>query len=80
MGQCVVIASGAVVESLADPCTGFVLLTPAEYSAMAANPFVLSAEDGAAVAMAVVGVWVVAFAFRALFRVIRGSEEEPGHS
>lgn len=80
MAQCVVIASGAVVESAADPCLGFVLLSPAEYSALASSPFLLSVEDGVSLSMSIVAVWVTAYCFRALYRVIRGSEDEPGQT
>jgi hypothetical protein len=34
------------------------------------SPFALSAEDGIAIAAAIVGVWVVGFGTRALIRVL----------
>jgi uncharacterized protein (UPF0210 family) len=34
------------------------------------NPFMLSAEDGLAIAAAIVGVWIVGFGARVLIRVL----------
>ena len=76
MAQCVILSSGAVVESTADPCTGFVLLTPAEYNAVASSPFNLSLEDGAAIAVLVLTVWTTAYCVRALIRSVQGYEGE----
>ena len=60
------------------PCTGFVLLTPAEYSAMASNPFVLSVEDGALISGAIGGVWALAWALRAIRSALdTGGETNP---
>lgn len=75
MAQCVVISGGAVVESLADPCTGFVLVTPAEYSALSHNPFVLSVEDGLLISGAIAAVWAAAWAWKALAAVLRSDGE-----
>jgi hypothetical protein len=76
MAQCVVVngTTGQLETSTADPCTSLLVLTPAEYESMAANPFNLSVQDGAEVALGVIGVWVVAWCFRALYRVFY----EPG--
>lgn len=71
MPQCVVITGGAVVESAADPCTGFVLLTPAEYGALAANPFYLTPAQGALIGAAIGAVWVTAWAWRTLARLVQ---------
>jgi len=71
MPQCVVLSSGQLVESAADPCTGFVVLTSAEYGALAANPFRLSPEDGAQLGFAVAGVWAVAWGCRQLMDLLR---------
>lgn len=55
-----------VLPAPADITTCALLIqTPAE---SANNPFMFSAEDGAAIAYAVVGVWCVGFAGRALIR------------
>lgn len=66
MAQCVIWSGGVLV---ADPapvssCTGFVLATPEEFSAMGAWFAPLSIEDGALIGTAVFGAWAVAFAFR----------------
>lgn len=77
MAQCVVVdGSGALVASVSDPCTGFVALTPAEYGALQ-SPFNLSPEDGAAVSAAVAGVWVIAWAGRALYAALRVDDTSP---
>lgn len=40
MAQCITVnASGQFETSTADPCTSFVLLTPAEYAVLSTNPF-----------------------------------------
>jgi hypothetical protein len=70
MAQCVVISAGAVVESTADPCTGFVLITPTEYGLLNISPLNLSAEDGLLLASAIVGVWAAAFSIRAAVRAL----------
>lgn len=75
MAQCVAIVGGAVVESTASPCTSLVLLTPAEYELMSANPFRLDAADGLAVAVAIVSTWAAAFGFRALLNVLRDRQD-----
>jgi hypothetical protein len=74
MAQCVAIVNldglDVFAPSMADPCTSFVALTPAEYAALSQNPFNLSPEDGALVAGAVIGVWCIAWACRALYRAL----------
>jgi len=79
MSQCAVITNVSGVDvlapSAADPCTSLVVLTPAEYSALAQNPFALSPEDGATVAAAVLGVWAIAWSFRALYDVVTDGGE-----
>jgi len=71
MAQCVVIVGGAVVQSAADPCTGFVILTPAEYEYVSANPFKLSVEEASLIGGAVAAAWVTAWAFLAIARMFR---------
>ena len=70
-------ASGAisiVLPAPADISTCALLIqSPAE---LANNPFMLSAEDGTAIGFAVVAVWCVGFAGRALIRSLALSEEE----
>jgi len=75
MAQCVAFASqGAsapdVLVAAPEPCSTFVLVTPAEYSAMALNPFILTPEDGLILSAAIVGVWSAAFAWRAAIRAL----------
>lgn len=77
MAQCVVInESGALVASASDPCTGLVVLTPAEYSLMASSPFVLSVEDGALVSGAIGAVWLLAWSLRAIRQVLNPDNSE----
>lgn len=78
MAQCAVIdtaASGVLRASDADPCTGFVLLSPTEFGLLNNSPLNLSAEDGFLVAAAIVGVWAMAFSWRAA-RLALGAENE----
>lgn len=83
MAQCTVIVNVSGSEVLApaaaasEPCTSLVVLTPAEYEALSHNPFNLTPEDGALVAGAVVSVWAMAWAFRALYGVLRPEGESP---
>ncbi len=77
MAQCAVIdtaASGVLRASSDDPCTGFVLLSPTEYGLLNNSPLNLSAEDGAAIAVAIVGVWAGAFFWRAAIRALGAGE------
>lgn len=78
MAQCAVIATVAgtdvLVPSSADPCTGLVVLTPAEYAAIAASPFVLSAEDGMVISVAIVGIWSAAYFWRSLRKSLGGND------
>lgn len=76
MAQCVVIVGTAVEVTTADPCTTLLLLTPAEYSAMASNPFVLSPEDGLLISGAVVGVWAAAWCWKALVWTLKDHDSE----
>jgi len=62
------------------PCSGYVVLTPAEYAHLAANPFNLSYQDGATVAGAVASVWLLAWVFRALVRALGSDGDERGES
>lgn len=59
-----------LAQSTDSPCTTAVVLTPAEYGALSSNPFNLSMVDGALVSAAVVGVWGIGWAFRALTRTL----------
>jgi hypothetical protein len=70
MAQCVVITSGAVVESAADPCTGFLILTPAEYAAISVSPFRLTLAEGALIGGALAAIWASAWAWRQLRRML----------
>jgi len=74
MAQCVAVANvsgtDVLVPSSADPCTGLVVLTPSEYSAWVVSPLNLSAEEGAALSVAILAVWSVAWAARALVRAL----------
>lgn len=73
MAQCAAFVDG-VLTPMPEPCTAFVLLTPAEYGALSQNPFFLSPEEGLLISAAVVGVWAAAFVVRALVRVLDGSD------
>ena len=75
MAQCVALVGGQVVESTADPCTTLLLLTPAEYTALAFNPFVLSVEDGLLISGAIAAVWVAAWCWRALALTLQSDGE-----
>jgi hypothetical protein len=67
MAQCIVVnATGQLETTTADPCTTLLVLTPPEYAALNASPLNLSAEDGLTLSVAIVGVWSVAWALRAL--------------
>lgn len=74
MAQCVGFDPGGVLVALPEPCTSLVLLTPAEYAAMAASPFYLSSEDGFVLGSAIVGVWAAAFAIRAAVRAVGAAD------
>lgn len=78
MAQCVVVANvggtDVLTPSSADPCTGLIVLTPAEYGVFSTNPLMLSAADGAVISGAVAGVWIAAWCMRALYSVLRGSD------
>lgn len=80
MAHCVAAGVDGVLSlSSVEPCTTFVIVTPAEYAAMSVNPFNLTPEDGTAISFAIVGVWVTALCIRALIRVVRGSAApDPG--
>jgi hypothetical protein len=79
MSQCAVIVNisgqDVLAPSLADPCTTFVVLTPVEYAAIQASPFNLSAEDGLTLSVAILGVWAVAYSFRAIGRALNTDGE-----
>lgn len=70
MSQCVAIVAGSVVESSANPCTSFVLLTPTEFGLLNNSPLNLSLEDGSVLAVGIVAVWATAFAVRAVIRAL----------
>jgi hypothetical protein len=80
MAQCVVISGGAVVESVADPCTGFLIVTPAEYAALSHNPFMLSVEDGLLISGAIAAVWAAAWAWRKAASALQTDGEPQGES
>lgn len=66
MSQCVAFDASGYLVAAPDPCTTLVVITPAEYGAMAINPFVLSSEDGIAISGAICVVWGTAWALRAI--------------
>jgi hypothetical protein len=70
MAQCIAIdaGTGAVTASVADPCIGFVVLTPAEYGALSQTPWTVIADpaDAAVLGAAMVAVWCAAWGLRAL--------------
>jgi hypothetical protein len=74
MAQCAAFVDG-VLTPMPEPCTALVLLTPAEYSALSQNPFILSPEDGLLLSGAVVGVWAAAFGVRAAIRALGGNDD-----
>lgn len=58
-------------------CQGYLLLTPAEYSAMNTPFFVpLSITDGASIALGIAALWGLAFAYRNIGRFISPSTNE----
>jgi len=84
MAQCVAFASqGAsapdVLVAAPEPCSTFVLVTPAEYAAQSQNPFVLSIEDGGLVSGAIGGVWLFAWALLAVRRAL-DTDGDPSNS
>jgi hypothetical protein len=73
MAQCVAIdGSGFLVAQAASAagCTGYVVLSPTEYGLWLNSPLNLSFEDGAILAVGIVGVWSAAFAWRAAIRAL----------
>lgn len=78
--RCVYVDAGGVVRSagVAEQCldTQFVLVTPDQYKNLALSPFNLSAEDGAVVSAAIVAVWGVGFASRAIIKALKGNDHE----
>lgn len=54
-------------------CAGVVLVQPDD---IPPNPFALSMEDGAAVSGAVASVWLAAWAWRAIYSVLRDRGED----
>lgn len=59
-----------VYAAASAPCTGYVVLTPAEYGALSANPFILSSEDASLVGGAIALTWATAWGFRQLARAL----------
>jgi hypothetical protein len=75
MAQCVIAnATGQLELSSADPCVGLVVLTPAEYGLLAANPFLLSPEDGALVSGAILAVWIGGWGIRRAIDALRSGD------
>lgn len=67
MPQCLVtVEGGGVVATTDSPCLGYLAFTPEEYATLTANPFLLTPEQGALIASAVVAVWVAAYYWKAL--------------
>lgn len=79
MAQCVVVTTlsgtDVLTPSSSDPCTGFVLLNPTEYSAWLVSPLNLSAADGLTLSVAILGVWAIAWGIRALARALNTDGE-----
>ena len=68
--------SGVVLSdmaSLADACSGVVLLQPAD---VPPNILAMDAETGALVSAAVASVWLGAWCFKALIRTLRDSDSD----
>lgn len=59
-----------VYAAASAPCSGYVVLTPAEYSALSANPFILSPEDATLVGGAIALTWATAWAIRQIGRAL----------
>lgn len=78
MAQCVVIqnvnGTDVFVPSSADPCTTLLLLNPVEYSSWVGSPLNLSAADGLTLSGAILGVWAIAWSFRALLKAVHSGE------
>lgn len=67
MPQCVEFVNGVLQQSAADlaSCTGYLLLTPQEYSDLQSPFFVpLTLTQGFAISTAIAGVWALAWVFR----------------
>lgn len=70
MTQCIVIdpaASDVLRASSADPCTGFVALTPVEYASLADVPWHLTPAEGLELGGAILAVWGAAWGIRLLW-------------
>lgn len=61
-----------------DTCTAteFVILTDSEFQQNTASPFRLSVADGATLSALIVSVWVSAWVFKALVRVLYDPQSE----
>lgn len=73
MSLCVVVdtaASGVLRATDTVPCLSFVALTVDEYASLNNSPLNLSAGDGFALSVAVIGVWAAGFAVRAAVRAL----------
>jgi hypothetical protein len=75
MARCVAFASqGAsapdVLVAAPEPCSTFVLISPAEYSAVSQSPLNLTPEQGALIGSAILLTWAMAWGWRALEQVI----------
>lgn len=77
MAQCVQVFGGQLQldGSSASSCTGYLLLTADEVTLLHAIP-PLSIQDGATISGAIVGVWAVAWGFRAVARLFFQRDEE----
>ncbi|MDH0340244.1 hypothetical protein [Chromobacterium haemolyticum] len=72
---------GQLVLTTTQPeaCAGYLLITPSEYqkfSSMSGFFYPLTAEQGALIAFAIVGVWVSAFCIKSLMNVLPNSTGE----
>ena len=78
MSTCAIVDSTGVVSATSTPiasCTTLVLLSPDEYGyAVNGSAWALSLADGAAIAVAILGVWAFAWSFRAIAAALRTDE------
>jgi hypothetical protein len=77
VAQCALISvigeQEVLVPSYESPCMGLVVLEPAEFAHITANPFVLTVEQGLGLSVAIAAVWAVAWGWKALGRVVSQS-------
>jgi len=77
VAQCVTIDGSG--NLLADPapvesCTGFVLVTPSEFTMMQGVLVPLSVDEGAVIGISIVTAWAIAFGFRMLGQLVADAD------